>query len=122
MGANLNWLVTPLLTLGLVAERGTGEDFSGAVASSSTNTSVAARADYELMRNVTLRAQLGHEWASYKSSGRSDRIWRAQLSAIYMLNRNLQVSLDYKYADRDSNVAAYDYRRNIVGGSLRVQF
>lgn len=122
MGANLNWLVTPLLTMTFLAERSIGEDFSSLVANSATTTTVAMRADYELMRNVILRAQVGHEWAGYKATSRNDRTWKGQLSVIYMLNRNLHFSLDYKYADRDSNIAAYDYRRNIAGGSLRVQF
>jgi uncharacterized protein (PEP-CTERM system associated) len=83
---------------------------------------IGLRVDYELWRNLVLSGKAGYEWDDYSALSRHDRFLKLGTSATYYLNRNFQLSVDYRYVQRDSNVTAVDYNRNVYGVSLRSQF
>ena len=50
----------------------------------------------------------------------------AGASLLYMVNKNLHISLDYSYTDKKSSVdgpgSDLDFKRNIIGLTTKIQF
>jgi hypothetical protein len=121
-GANVNWLVTPLMTVTFLGERNGGDSVTVGPASSYIQSLVGTRVDYEVMRNLVVSGRLGYEWDDYSNPNRHDRFLKLGASTTYYINRHFQASLDYRYIDRMSSISAINYNRNIFGASLRTQF
>ncbi len=49
---------------------------------------------------------------------REDLNWTASFSASYDVKKNAELQLRYAYTRADSNVAVYDYRKNVTGAYL----
>lgn len=61
------------------------------------------RADHELLRNLLLYAQVGHETNRFRGLERTDRLWRNELGSTYYVNSNVIVSSAVDYLDRGSD-------------------
>jgi len=78
--------------------------------------------DHELLRNLILGAGVGYSARKYDGIDRNDSSRHGQLNAKYMMNRHLYVSLNYNYADLDSNIVNEDYTKNVVMLRLQAQY
>ena len=121
-GARLSWLATPLLTVSLAGERAAQESYRIGSLGSYLQSTAALRADYEVRRDAIVSLRMGYEQDDFREPARRDRLVSLGAAMTLFLSRRLQVSLDYRFVGRLSDVSAADYRRNIYGASLRAQF
>ena len=111
------WYVTPLTTVSVNASRRSSA--SGiAAAASSTNTSVGAAVDHELLRNLILSSSISYTENSFEGLDRADDTFRFNLGGTYLVNRNVGVTATYSRSSRDSSGAAaqagYDDNRFMI--------
>ena len=59
---------------------------------------------------------------SGKSADRKEHSWRFDAVLERPITGWMTASLHYGFADNDSNVAVFDYRRNVVGFLVTVRF
>lgn len=116
-GANINWFVTPLTTVAFKADSSV-EETSVLGASGYDRQRFAVDVDHELLVNLILRGGASYENDDFNDSTREDDIIGAKAGVVYLLNRNLDLELGYRFTDRDSNNPAFDYTRNMVGLTL----
>ena len=115
-GGNIEWYLTPLMTVTLNADSAINETTLGG--SGYLAQSVGLRVDHELLRNLLLHANVGYENDKYTGISRTDDILSAGLGADYLLSRNFSISLGYNYINRSSSVLGGDYSRNLFGLTL----
>lgn len=116
-GADVEWYVTPLTTVTFNASQSV-EETSVAGSSGYDRQSFGVDVDHELLRNVILSGGASYGNNDFNSSPREDDLIGAHAGVLYLLNRNFDIGLRYTFEDRDSNVAAADYTRNIIGITL----
>ena len=116
-GANVDWFVTPLTTVIFTADQSVQETTVGG-ASGYDRQRLGVDVDHELMRNLILSGGASYGSNDFNSSPREDDLLGAHAGLLYLLNRNFDVGLRYTFEDRDSNVAAADYTRNVVAITL----
>ena len=97
----LDYAVTPLVTLSLAGSRGF-EESSTVGTGAFVATRVRLQADYELLRNVILSASSSYERDSFQSIDRRYSIKRATLEARYRLSPRLRLDAEYELRDQDS--------------------
>ena len=115
-GADVEWYVTPLMTVTVNADSAINETTSAA--SGYLAQSVGLRIDHELLRNLLLNAKVGYENDDYTGISRTDDIITAGFGADYLLNRNFSISIGYNYTNRNSSITGSDYSRNMIGLTL----
>ncbi|PKQ07063.1 MAG: hypothetical protein CVT73_09175 [Alphaproteobacteria bacterium HGW-Alphaproteobacteria-12] len=116
-GANVDWFVTPMTTVTFTADQSVQETTVGG--SSGFDRQVfGVNVDHELMRNLILSGGASYGTNEFNSSARDDDLLGASAGLLYLMNRNIDIGLRYSYEDRDSNVAAADYTRNVVAITL----
>lgn len=128
--ASLNWNATTLTSVNIDLERSIKETigvfFSGYV---STNTLVTV--DHELRRNLLLKLGFNYITDDYESLGtaeRDDTTYDALVGSTYLINRYINVSMQYHNIRRDSssNVTAssnsVEFEKDIIYIQLRAQF
>lgn len=118
----LDWMPTPLISVGLTAERGVRD--TGLIdAVSSIATGVTTTVDYEWRRNVILSADAGYSNNDFVGLDREDVAWSFGLGASYIINRTASVVTRFNRTDQDSSGSALgrDYEENVVSLSLRLQ-
>lgn len=111
-GANVNWYATPLFTFHLGAAR-TIDDSTIAGVSATNDQTVYASADYELLRDLILQAEIGYTAMRFVASTRTDRQPGASLGATWLIDHNFRLLGEYQYQHRNSNVAGQQYTQNI---------
>lgn len=116
-GASVDWFLTPLTTVTFTADSSV-EETSVTGASGYDNQSFGVDVDHELLVNLILRGGASYGNNDFNDSGREDDIIGAKAGVVYLLNRNFDLELGYRYTDRDSNDPAFDYTRNVVGLTL----
>ena len=96
--------LTPLTSLILSSERRIaetqGSSFSGYV-----STRVLVRVDHELLRNLMVNSEFSWRGDTYEgvdSAERDDTTYNVRLGANYLLNRHINILLDFYYLKRDS--------------------
>lgn len=113
-GGSLTWNVTPLVTLTGNVRR-TIEETIFIGASGYTATRSELRADWELLRNLIVTGDLAHTNRDFKGLSLRHNDFEAGLSAKYMMNRHLYLSLGYVFWLRDASGAgagAGDFTQN----------
>lgn len=116
-GANIDWFVTPLTTVTFTADQSVQETTVGG-ASGFDRQVFGVNVDHELMRNLILSGGASYGNNDFNSNPREDDLLGASAGLLYLMNRNVDVGLRYTFEDRDSNVAAADYTRNVVAITL----
>jgi len=112
-GAALDWSVTPLTTLHLVAARTVNDTtFSGV--SATDDQSVGFSIDHDLLRNLTLRANVSHTDIQFRGDSRSDKLTAGDIGADYVLNRHLTVGARYTREQRTSNAELQGFIDNTL--------
>lgn len=121
--ARLEYFATPLLTLGLNANRSVVD--SGIIGSAGIlTTRMEASADYELLRNVIIEGRLGALVEEFDTLDRQNDTYYIRARATYLLNRAVGVTGSYGFETRDSTgVAAFnDFDAHRVMLSLVLQY
>ncbi len=117
--ANVTWNATALTTLNFTASRSIQESIRNTTASYVSNYA-QIRADHELLRNVIISGWAGIGGQEYQQPTQraTDLIFGAQ--ATWLMNRNLALSLEYRYVDRVSATGGLqEYDENVVMLRLR---
>jgi hypothetical protein len=55
-------------------------------------------------------------------SKRRDEIWRLRVAVERPITDHVTASAEWRWEDNDSNVSVFDWRRDIVGAYLTVEF
>ena len=121
--AALEYFATPLLTLGLTANRSVSDSGIPGTAGFLT-TAVQATADYELRRNILINAKLGRIIDRFEELDRENARWTGSLSATYLLNRRVGLTALHDYQTRDSSglASTNDFTTNRFLASLVLQY
>jgi hypothetical protein len=103
--AQLEWFPTQLSTFTGYASR-TIEDSGIAGSGGYLSTSVGARVDHELRRNILLNADISVSRDAYEGIDRDDDRFQYSVGGTYLLNRALGVSLAASHFEQTSDGAA----------------
>ncbi|MCA3717250.1 MAG: outer membrane beta-barrel protein [Brevundimonas sp.] len=119
----LEWFPTQLTTVSATASR-TIEDSGIAGAGGYLSTSVGARIDHELMRNVLLNADISLSSDKYEGLDRTDDRFQYSVGGTYLLNRNIGLSVAASHFEQTSDGAAagVDFDVNRLTLTLVTQF
>jgi hypothetical protein len=99
--AAVDWFPTELTTLNATLSRSVEETIS--IASPGfLATSVGARVDHELLRNVLINAQASYSNDDYEQLDRTDKTVAAGLGATYLMNRSVGITAGYNFLERSS--------------------
>lgn len=120
-GGELTWNVTGLTTVKASLSR-TVEETTLSGASGFLSTTVGGSIDHELLRNLLVGARLSYTLNDYEGIAREDAEYRAGVYGRYLMHRNLYLSLQYDYRERDSNVSGADFAKNVVMFRVDTQF
>jgi hypothetical protein len=114
------WQPTLLTTVTFAARRNIEESIRGD-AVSYTRSLGRARVDHEYLRNIILGAELGVDYREYEQPSERATDGYGQLSARWLINRNLAVVGSYQHVRRlDSSEGLEEYARNLVQVRLRL--
>jgi hypothetical protein len=121
--AQVEWFPTQLTTVTFTGSR-TIEDAGIIGASGYLSTNLGIQADHELLRNVIITGQAGYGNDEYKGIDRNDKRYTAGLSATYLLNRKVGVTVGYSYFKQNSGGAAGsgDFDVNKIGATVTLQY
>lgn len=119
--ASLLWNPTMLMSVTFSGERRVSETtFSGA--SGHLDTLASIRVDYELLRNLILSPSVGYVEEDYQGVARTDETVTAGVALEYLINRRFSAKAYYVFTSKDSSISTFNYDKNKVGGSVKVQF
>jgi hypothetical protein len=121
--AQVEWFPTQLTTVTFTGSR-TLEDAGIIGASGYLSTNVGAKVDHELLRNVILSAQASYGNDDYKGVDRQDKRYGGGVSATYLLNRSVGVTVGYNHFKQNSSglAGSGDFTVNKVGATLTLQY
>jgi hypothetical protein len=105
--------VTPLVTLTAKIDRNVSE--TGVIeAAGYVRTAASFRADYELLRNLILRAEVGNEHRNFVGADRRDNRFTGDLSATYLISPrwSLQMSLNHRGQNSSGLLSGRDFSEN----------
>jgi len=117
VAANLQWFVTQLTTITGGAQR-TVIDPGLVLSNAAIESSVSARADHELRRNVILTGEARFTNFDFESINRDDDRFTAKVGATWKVNPNIWLDGSYELTDQSSNVQ--DFTENRVLFGLRI--
>jgi hypothetical protein len=124
--AKVEWFPTQLTTVTFTGSRSV-EDAALAGASSYLATNLAVRLDHELLRNLILSASGTFGDDDYRGIDRTDKRYGLGLSASYLMNRRVGLTLAYSHFKNDStgldvNPVYAHYSVDRVGLTLTLQY
>ncbi|MEL7540695.1 MAG: outer membrane beta-barrel protein [Pseudomonadota bacterium] len=114
---NLQWFVTQLTTISGNAQRNV-IDPGLVLSNAAIETSVSARADHELRRNVILTGEARFTNFEFENITRDDDRFIARVGATWKINPNIWFDGSYELTDQSSNVQ--DFTENRVLFGLRI--
>ncbi len=131
-GGELVWTVTTLTTLTFDGVRTfyTGTPSNGSITAISPGpagngylaSTVGARADHELLRNLLLTFNATYEDDSFQGITRTDHVLTAGTGLTYLVNRYLFLGGSFSYYQRNSTVSGVSFSQNILMLRLGTQF
>ncbi|MBK8475400.1 MAG: outer membrane beta-barrel protein [Opitutaceae bacterium] len=89
---------------------------------SSVDNVVQLGATQRIGERTSLSAQLGQEWSTYPTTGRSDRRTRGSVSLGYSLNRYWRTGADYSVTLTHSSNSLLTYDRHVVSAYVNYTF
>ncbi|MBR0679045.1 outer membrane beta-barrel protein [Roseomonas eburnea] len=116
----VTWNVTALTTVNLSASRSIQESIRSNTASYVSNYG-QLRVDHELYRNIVISGIVGLNGQEYQQPTQrgTDLVLGAQ--AMWLMNRNLALTLDYQYVNRVQHTGGLaEYQENVVFLRMRV--
>jgi len=121
VGIDLEWYVTELATVRAKASRGVSDSTIGDVGGA-LRSAVALGIDYELMPNVLLHGDVSYEHNNFQGSSRNDDWVSTEVGVQYLVNRYLNLDLEYGFDHRTSEAGSgFDFERNRVSLGFRLQ-
>lgn len=119
----IEWFPSELTTLTAAASR-VVEDAAVAGSGGYLSTGLSLAVDHELLRNFILNGQIGYTRDEYAGIDREDERLNASVGGVYLLNRNLGLSLSANHLDQSSSGAGrgIDYKVNRLKVALVAQF
>ena len=129
-GGELVWTVTTLTTLTFDGLRtfvtGTPATTTtlttGPAGNSYLVSSVGARADHELLRNLLLTLNATYEIDNFQGITRTDNVYSAGAGVTYLVNRFFFMGGSFSYYQRSSTASGSSYTQNIVMLRVGTQF
>lgn len=118
-GGSLTWLPSGLTTVNLTSSRLIRETTVN-TASGVFESKAKLDIDHELLRNLLLNLNVSYTHDDFVGIGREDKYLGVGFSANYLMNRNVNFALQYKFNNRSSSNPGSDFNRNIL--SLGVKF
>lgn len=121
--AQVEWFPTQLTTVTVTGAR-TVEDAAIPGAAGYLSSNVAAQIDHELLRNVIVSAQASYGDDEYRGIDRQDKRYGGGVSATYLLNRSVGVTVGYNTFKQNSRgvKGSGDFTVNKVGATLTLQY
>ncbi len=107
------WEPTSLITAELKASRTAQETIIDGAASY-IETAAQFEAQYELLRNLNVVADLAYIKSDFQQISRIDESFNERLAVSYLLNRVLKIRLSDSHTNRNSNVPSATYGQNTV--------
>ena len=121
VGLDLEWYVTELATVRAKASRGVPDSTTSGVGGI-LRSAVALGIDYELMPNVLLHGDVSYEHNNFQGSSRDDDWVSTGVGVQYLVNRYLNLDLEYGFDHRVSDAGSgFDFERNRVSLGFRLQ-
>jgi hypothetical protein len=120
-GSQIDWFVTELVTVHLNITR-LLTDTTIAGASSEDQRNIRASADYELLRNFIVQANVGYENDLFRGASRTDHITTMGLGAKYLIDRRISLYAQYDHGGRDSTVGATNFADNMLSAGITLQY
>lgn len=89
--------------------------------SAAIENSIQLGASYDLLRSVTLNANLGYSFVEYDGVNREDNLFNLGFGLDWRVTRDFTLSPGYAFSVRESNTDGLDYRRHVlaVDGAYR---
>lgn len=121
--AQVEWFPTQLTTVTFTGSR-TIEDAAIAGSSGYISSNIGAQIDHELLRNVVVSANAGYGNDDYRGIDRKDKRLVAGVSATYLLNRSVGVTVGYNHFKENSTGLSGSGRFTVdkVGATLTLQY
>jgi hypothetical protein len=120
--AQVEWFPTQLTTVTVNASR-TVEDSAVGNSAGYLSSNIGAQVDHEFLRNFIVTGRVGYGKDKYTGITREDVRTSAGLSATYLINHNLGLTVAYDYSDQDTRKGVgADFTVNKVGATLTVQY
>lgn len=114
VAGNLQWFVTQLTTISGAAQRNV-IDPGLVLSNAAIETSVTARADHELRRNVILTGEARFTNFEFENINRDDDRITAKVGATWKINPNIWLDGSYELTDQSSNVQDFSENRLLFG-------
>lgn len=119
--AEAQWLPTERLTLFAHAGRSLVDEI-GASDNGRIETSIGARADYEVRHDLIASLSADYAELDFLGSDRKDDVLRLGVGLEYLYSKHLQFSLGYAYENRASNEADFDMDRSQVRIGAKLKY
>lgn len=121
-GARLMWLMTPLMTVTLFAERNVAEIAAPGEAEGRLDFTAGAQLDYEILRNLILSLEGSYKNEDFSGgTARTDDVMRLSAKLDYLLSRSVNFGLNYNYIDRSSDDPLFDFEKHVVTLNVTAQ-
>ena len=118
--ARVMWLMTPLMTVSMFADRSVAETAAPGQ-EGRLDFSAGAALDYELLRNLILSFEGIYKNEDFVGTLRSDDVMRLSAKLDYLFSRGFNFGLQYNYVDRSSNIADVDFDKHVVTLNVTAQ-
>lgn len=109
--ADVKYLVTPRLTLNLLATRDVEQDND--VQQGVLKTSYTINPEYEIYHNLYLGAQFGYRTSDLGDESRKDDDTLTGMALRYYISKNLESTLSVVHTNRDSTTDTSEYDRTV---------
>jgi len=119
--ANLNWLMTPLMTVSLFGSRQVAE-LAAQDQEARIDLTVGARVDYELRRNLIATVEASYTDEDFTGSNRNDDILHVGTQIDYFMNAYCSFGIKYSYFERNSNDVEFSFDRHLVMLNVTAQY
>lgn len=117
----VEWLVSPLLTLGVGTSRNVVSTSFGD-SSGRLTTVHSVRADYEAWRNLIVTAEAYYRSSDYIGDSRQDAVWAGRVGLDYYHTKNWMLGLSYDHQYLTSTVSELDRRINRVTVEVKYRY
>jgi hypothetical protein len=117
----LIWNITPLTSIIMEAFRLESASAQAGTAGR-VDTGIGLRLEHELLQNLLVSGTVNYENEDFLDTNRNDNRFRVAIGGEFMLNRNLSFGAGYQFENRESNAAGFDFMRNSVFLSTRLQY
>lgn len=116
----LLWLATALITVRANAERAVAETITPGFGPR-LDTLVGGQIEYELLRNVIVKAGGSFKQEDFQDSPRKDDVTRWSAGIDYALNRHVSIGARYDFVSRDSTIPTYSFDKHVVMFNVTAQ-